>query len=1055
VGETARTGIEIVPTAYGPPAAGALRAAVAAHKAGDPLRPVTVVVPANSVGVAARRLLASTVDGDRHGIVGVTFLTVYRLAELLGAPALAASGRRPVSTPVLGAATRAVLAREPGLFRHVAHHPATEESLVRAHRELSDLDDAQLDALRTRRTRAAEVVRIHRAVRGSIAADFYEERDLMDAATAAVRGGSSVLDGVGAVVVHLPQQLSGPAARLLAAIAERAPLTVVLGCTGEPDADAEPRAALRRLGAEPPEIEIEPPTGTHVVSASDADDEVRHVVREVVRAAATGVALERIGVVYAAEVPYTRLVHEQLTAAGIPHNVAQVQAPADGVVGRTLLTLLELPENRFAREAVAELFTSAPIRDDDGRIPAPRWERFSRDAGVVRGLDQWDARLDRLARELDARREALLTEGSTPEQVEWRSDRIKSVERLRAFVARLGADLDPAAWSGGWHAMVERCRALVRRHLGAEWQRGAWPEHEVELAEAVDLALARLAALDAVEPDPSVDVFRTALEAELTTARGRIGRLGDGVLVGPATMAIGLDLDRVFVLGMAEGTFPPTRRDDSLLPDVDREVVAPDLARRSDRTAREHRALLGAIAAAGDERVLCFPRGDLRRSTEHQPSRWLLDTVERLAGRRVYGDEIDRLARDGVPWATSIASHVDGIARLQLPATEQEHALRSLLAHTSSGLRLDDHALATDDHVIRSALDCVRLRAGSTFTRFDGNLSACSVAAPTDPDVVMSATRLQTWASNPFDFLMEHVLRVHIPESPEDVLDISALDRGSLVHEALERFVVEVLASGPPKPDEPWSAAQRARLGEIAEQICRDYEARGLTGHRLLWRRAQDEITRDLQTVLDFDDKRRAEDRLVPLAAELAFGLGGSDPVAIALSDGSSIRFRGSADRVDRAADGSLVVVDYKTGRAFAATEDDPDRQGTLLQLFVYAHAVRAEFGDADTPVHSIYWFTSTKGGFREAGYPITPEVAARFDVVLRVIDHGIRSGLFPCAVEPSTWQQPWVTYADPDRLGTADRAREWERKQHDPAVALYLALAEPEQPELDFEASS
>jgi hypothetical protein len=1043
--------MEVVPTPYGPPAGDALRAAVTAHKGGDPLRPVTVVVPANSVGVAARRLLATTVDGDRRGIVGVTFLTVYRLAELLGAPALAASGRRPVSTPVLGAATRAVLAREPGLFRHVAHHPATEESLVRTHRELSDLDDEQLDSLRSRGMRAAEVVRVHRAVRDAIAAEFYEERDLMDAATAAVHAGSSVLAGIGAVVVHLPQQLSGPAARLLAAVAERAPVTVVLGCTGNPDADAEPRAAVRRLGAEVPEIAVEPPAGTHVVSASDTDDEVRHVVREIVRAAAAGVALERIAVVYAAEVPYTRLVHEQLTGAGIPHNVAQVQAPCDGVVGRTLLALLELPERRFAREAVVELLASAPIRDDDGRVPAPQWERHSRDAGVVRGLGQWDARLDRLRRELDERRRAMLAEGSTPEQVEWLAARASGIERLRAFVARLGADLDPSAWSGGWQAMVERCRAVVRRYLGTEWQRRAWPEHEAELADAVDLALARLAALDTVEPEPQVDVFRAALEAELTTARGRIGRLGQGVLVGPATMAIGLDLDCVFVLGMAEGTFPPTRRDDSLLPDVDREVVAPDLARRSDRTAREHRALLGAIAAAAGERVLCFPRGDLRRSTEHLPSRWLLDTVERLAGRRVYGDEIDRLARQGAPWATAIASHVDGIARLDLPATEQEHALRSLLAHTSAGQRLDDHTLASDDRVVRSALDCVRLRGGSTLTRFDGNLSGCAVAAPTDPGVVVSATRLQTWAANPFDYLMEHVLRVRIPESPEDVLDISALDRGSLVHEALEQFVAEVLASGPPKPDEPWSAAQRARLGVIAEQTCRDYEARGLTGHRLLWQRAQAEITRDLQTVLDLDDARRARDRLVPVAAELAFGMGGADPVAIALSDGSSMRFRGSADRVDRAADGSLVVVDYKTGRSFTATEDEPDQQGTLLQLFVYAHAVRAAFGDAETPVHSTYWFTSTKGGFREAGYAITPEVAARFDVVLRVIDHGIRSGLFPCVVEPTTWQQPWVTYADPDRLGTADRVREWQQKQQDPAVALYLALAEPEQPELDL----
>src|SRR3546814_1277721 len=76
-------------TGYGRSAALALRDAVATAKAGEPLAPVTVVVPSNHVGVAARRLLASgslgAVTGSGVGLAAVTFLTTYRLAELLGA----------------------------------------------------------------------------------------------------------------------------------------------------------------------------------------------------------------------------------------------------------------------------------------------------------------------------------------------------------------------------------------------------------------------------------------------------------------------------------------------------------------------------------------------------------------------------------------------------------------------------------------------------------------------------------------------------------------------------------------------------------------------------------------------------------------------------------------------------------------------------------------------------------------------------------------------------------------------------------------------------------
>ena len=135
--------LRVASSPYGRAAAQALRAEIARAKEHSPLAPVTVVVPGNSVGVAVRRLLASgelgPVSSAGVGLIGVNFLTAYRLAELLAAPRLAAAGRRPVSTPVVAAAVRRVLAdrARPRCSRRVAEHPATEEALVSAHRELS------------------------------------------------------------------------------------------------------------------------------------------------------------------------------------------------------------------------------------------------------------------------------------------------------------------------------------------------------------------------------------------------------------------------------------------------------------------------------------------------------------------------------------------------------------------------------------------------------------------------------------------------------------------------------------------------------------------------------------------------------------------------------------------------------------------------------------------------------------------------------------------------------------------------------------------------------
>src|SRR5262249_50714204 len=162
-----RVPVRVVASPYGRAAAEALRGEIARAKTTSPLAPVTVVVPGNSVGVAARRLLASgelgPVSPAGAGVIGVNFLTGYRLAELLAAPRLAASGRRPVSTAVVAAAVRRVLRSDPGpLFASVAAHPATEEALVGAHRELADLDAHALQLLARPSRAASEAVRLHR-----------------------------------------------------------------------------------------------------------------------------------------------------------------------------------------------------------------------------------------------------------------------------------------------------------------------------------------------------------------------------------------------------------------------------------------------------------------------------------------------------------------------------------------------------------------------------------------------------------------------------------------------------------------------------------------------------------------------------------------------------------------------------------------------------------------------------------------------------------------------------------------------------------------------------
>ncbi|HEY4377826.1 MAG TPA: hypothetical protein VGM93_11745, partial [Acidimicrobiales bacterium] len=490
---------------YGREAAEALAASIRAAKGAEPLAPVTVVVPSNQVGVSLRRQLAGgdlgPVCGGGPGLVAVTFLTPYRLAELLGAAPLAGAGRRPVSTPVLTAAVRRSLADGPGLFAPVAQHPATEAALVASYRELRDLTSGALDALAAEGARAADVVALYRATRERLRGTWYDEEDLMSSAITVLeeRGAAPEL---GAIVVFLPQRLSRHAAELLRTVGRIGPVSVLPGATGHERADAEVATGVARLGAA---IGAPPAAGladvvsvghTRLITASDADEEVREAVRVVVDEVRAGTPLDRMAILYGTAEPYARLVREQLGAAGITCNGPAEVSLAGRLPGRVLLDVLALPIGGFRRQDVFAWLTSAPILTADRRLaPTTAWERISREAGVVRGRADWQVRLTDWADRTDA--DATLVDHD-PDGSPARATRLHADARRARALSEFVVDLihrlqEASAKDRSWSRWVAWARRLFVDALGGPARRADWPEVERRAAERVELALDRLA----------------------------------------------------------------------------------------------------------------------------------------------------------------------------------------------------------------------------------------------------------------------------------------------------------------------------------------------------------------------------------------------------------------------------------------------------------------------------------------------------------------------------------------------------------------------------------
>ena len=1050
--------VDVFFTPYGPSATALLGERIAELKGGDPLAPVTVVAPTNLAGVGARRALGAR----SGGIAAVNFLKLFDVAERLARHRSAGADERPLSAPVLAAAVRRVLDAEPGMFRLVARHPATEQALVRSYRELRDLSEDALVTLASQSRRASEVVRIYRRTRETLLGRWIDERDLVDAAIEALAAGEEAVTtaDLGSLVIYLPQRVTTAQGRLVASLGDVTRVTVVVGLSGDRRADALVQESLRRMGVlageQPPQTKAH---GHRVVSTSDADEEVRAAVRQVVNAARAGIPLARIAILYGAQEPYASLLHEHLRSACIAFNGPSDHTPAGSILGRGLLTLLDLDSRGFRRSDVfALLAVVSPTLPSGDAVHVAGWERISRRAGVVRGVEQWGERLGRFATE---QREAAEHERADPDGSDWRAERQEreadQADDLTGFMVRLMRDLRPDQVPKSWEEMCTWARRLIDTYIGDEQSRQQWPEVEKQAAETVLDVLAHLASLDEIDSQPSLAIFRSAVAQELGASAGRIGRVGRGVTTGPIGGSLAMDLDVVVLLGLAEGVFPHQSLDDPLLPDREREVTGGELKLLSDRRDEQHLDLLVTLASAGTG-VLVFARGDLQRGAEQAASRWLLDTASELAGRPVAAGELGSLNTD---WLEHVPSFAGGMAGADFPATEQEFRLQAFARRGASAEQLQNHPLIGDDPILARGSELSLARASDRFTRFDGNLSG--VQTPLAAEEVLSVTRLETWAKCPLRYLLQHVLGVQPMEQPEQLLEISRLEKGSLIHSILDRFLQDELdASTVPQSDDPWSQQQRARLIEIGRELCGQAEAQGLTGKPVYWYHDRNQILADLGRFLDEDNDRRAKQRATPIASELSFGMPVDElaPIPVTLADGRPILFRGRADRVDRDESGGLIVVDYKTGKTTAQhtklpqTSGDPHEEepevdfvqrGTLLQLPVYGRAAQARETVPDAPVNVHYWFVTDAGRFDVRGYPLTEAVHKRFSEVVTTIVEGIEEGVFCDRPELGDGRYgPWCDYCNADTLGTDDRRKEWERKRDEPELAAYRGLAEP-----------
>ncbi len=1024
-------------------------------KGDDPLAPVTVVGPSSYANLSLRQELGA------DGFANVRFIVLPVLAELLGGAEMARSGRRPLTSVVERVWLRDVLVGATGPLASVSVHSATQASVRASFRELRQADKGLLARLETKGELRSELVGLYREFRRRVSGGWYDSEDLAGAAAGAVRREEApALGDLGTILFYLPRNVSPAELSLIESLAERRLCYVVLGTTGDDSADGPVAALAEALGGSMgPRVDLrrgETDDGhdrdearLHV--APTAHEEVRWAARRIARETRDrGTPFHRMAILYRMDNPYASLVRDELRMAGIPMAGPDRKTLADSAAGRTLMGLLDMPEGEFRRADVMEWLTSCPVRPAGGSsrgFSPSRWDSLTRTAGVVRGLEQWRDRLASHAARLeeDAERRARAEE-ITEARAEMMEAEAATAREVLAFVERLVGDVEPPGDGSRWGEFCEWADGLLDRYLDDR----QLPEGEAVALERVTRAMRELAAADSVGKGCTLDEFRQSVADSLRGTVGHLGVTGQGVFVSSIGAAAGMSFDVVWVLGMVEGGMPPAIRPDPLLPEADWRAAGGE-SRVDRRKAAERYDYLSALATA-PRRELSYPAANAASQRQAYPSRWFLEQATAPEGAPVHASGLGRLGER--EWLTIDRSPEEALSRTPEPALADglDYNLSRLLAWRREGRRLGDHPFAGEGTLARG-VELVRSRNVGRLTEFDGNLSSMGAEARflrNLGDSPVSPTSLENWARCPFSYFLGYVLRLSALDAAEEGESISALERGSLIHGILERFIKEVAKDGRlPTPNEEWSPSQRRRLVEIAEEKFESAESKGITGKPLLWELEKGDMLADLESFLEEDQKLRFDEGTGRIVVEAGFGFGGDSQEVVDAETG--LRFRGFIDRIDVSADGrSALVVDYKTGGAspYRALDDDPIDAGKRLQLGVYSLAARTLLPGAD--VRAAYWFTTNRGGFTRApssGFDLGNEkTIKRFREGIETIVSGIGAGMFPANPGPPARYGPSnCAFCDFDSLCATRRVDLWERKKSDSGLAGYVRLSDGE----------
>jgi ATP-dependent helicase/nuclease subunit B len=201
----------------------------------------------------------------------------------------------------------------------------------------------------------------------------------------------------------------------------------------------------------------------------------------------------------------------------------------------------------------------------------------------------------------------------------------------------------------------------------------------------------------------------------------------------------------------------------------------------------------------------------------------------------------------------------------------------------------------------------------------------------------LSVTAIETWLRDPYAIYARYILKLEALRPLEEATDAS--DYGALVHDGLHRFLKIHGAAWPA------NAAQ-----ELRTAMTRALAEAGLRQALQAWWTPR--LDRIADWVVETETIRRAARPPVAIATEAAGAIELHRP-------GGVFRLTGRADRIERHADGTLSILDYKTGSPPSQKDVELGLAPQLLLEAVIAAEQGFGVDFAGETSELMYWYLS------------------------------------------------------------------------------------------------